>query len=209
LTTNNDRWINQTGLNLIRIVIGSYFMAVSLDLVIGVDQTILFAPFMSAALADLVGSTLIFVSSVLFMTGVALRLTSLFLAMFVLCSSVIQNFIVFEMGNLSDFWRDVALVCAVILNYSALGRRELRRASIIARRTRVQQMHSRHGVAPRRVRLAQGVAKRPPSHADLAGLRQSVATKPTEKPETATTAAQASERDGEPGPLSDNIFANV
>lgn len=150
----NDRWLDQTGLNLIRIVIGSYFMAASLDLVTGVDQRALFMAVASPQLADLLGSTLLFAISAAFMTGVYLRLTSLMLVLFVMASSVVQTFLHFEMSNISGFWRDIALACAVMLNYSNLGRREMRRASVIARR-RARNLRQVAGsgdsVMPRRI----------------------------------------------------------
>ena len=49
--------------NLIRIVIGSYFAAVSLDLVNGVNQKAMFLPFMPETFADIVGSTILLVTS--------------------------------------------------------------------------------------------------------------------------------------------------
>ncbi len=61
--------LDQAGLNLIRIVIGSYFMALSLGLVAGLDPAVIFAPLMSPLLADIAGSTLMFCLSACFMAG--------------------------------------------------------------------------------------------------------------------------------------------
>ncbi len=57
-----DRWLNQTGLNLIRIIIGSYFAAIALDLVIGVDQKAMFLLFLPVHVADFVSATLLSVA---------------------------------------------------------------------------------------------------------------------------------------------------
>jgi len=136
----DERWLNQTGQNIIRVVIGSYFTAVSLDLVNGVDQRALFATLMTPESADLVGSTLLLGLSVAFMIGVSLRLTGLMLALFVFSSSLLQNFLHFESGNLSHFWRDLALICGVLLNYSWLRSDELEGAAIVTRRVKPRRV---------------------------------------------------------------------
>lgn len=214
LALGNERWINQTGLNLIRIVIGSYFMAVSLDLVVGVDHKVMFEPFLGPEISDLVGSTLLFFASALFMTGISLRLTSIFLAVYVLSSSIIQNFIHFHPDNVSEFWRDLTLACAVMLNYSSLGRREMRRASVLGRRAHIRRMRDGQNVVPRRVTLSN--APRRPSHYALLEPQSQILqrtrreqpkvkaddAKPAEK---ANTKAELSLAEDEP----ENIFANV
>ncbi len=185
MAQKNERWLDQTGLNLIRIVIGSYFMAVSLDLVVGVDQTVMFAPFAPYLLADLVGSTLLFVLSVAFMTGIYLRMTALMLALFVLGSSLIQNFLVAEFENVSDFWRDVTLASAVILNYSNLTRREMRRAALMhRRRTRVRKVPlPGDEIMPRRITPPAQVKR--PVQRDIREALHAPVQKPTPKPKPA------------------------
>ncbi|WP_299843766.1 hypothetical protein [uncultured Roseovarius sp.] len=150
----DERWLNQQGLNLIRIVIGSYFVAVSLDMVTGVNQQALFLPFLPANIADLIGSTLLFVASIAFMLGISLRHTALILALFVFCSSLMQNFLLLEFEDISAFWRDVTLVCAIILNYSNMNRHEMRRAVLMRHRraARVRKIRFPGAeVTPRRV----------------------------------------------------------
>lgn len=154
MVRKDERWLNQSGLNLIRIVIGSYFVAVSLDLVSGVNQKALFLPFFPTNVADLIGSTILCVASFTFMLGLSLRQTALALALFVFCSSLIHNFLLLEFEDISAFWRDVALVCAIILNYSNMNRHELRRADLMRRRrvARVRKIRlPGEEVTPRRV----------------------------------------------------------
>ena len=151
LTDPDQTALNQTGLNLIRIVIGSYFIGVALDLVDGVDQKALFAPFLSPEFADMMGSMLLFFISVLFMTGMFLRLSSLALCLFVLCSSVVQNFLPFTLSGVSGFWRDLTLACAVLLSYSPLDRRGLHRARVLHRARRIRRVRSKPPVIPRRI----------------------------------------------------------
>ena len=118
MTYHNETWFNQTGRNLIRIVIGSYFAAVALDFSVGVDPAALFAPMMPYAMADLVGSALLVAAAIGFMLGAGLRISALTLAVFVIASSLAQNFVSFAPGNVSGFWRDLAMVCAVLSAYA-------------------------------------------------------------------------------------------
>lgn len=134
VSTKNERWLDHTGLNLIRIVIGSYFMAISLGLINGIDPAVLFRSFLPGPTALLAGTGTLFFLSLIFMSGVALRMSALSLALFVLCSSVAENLLPVEPMPLSSFWRDMALVCAVLMSYSSLRRHDLRKAALLMRR---------------------------------------------------------------------------
>lgn len=151
MAQDNENWLDQTGLNLIRIIIGSYFAGVSLDLIEGFDQSALFLPLLDAQMADLAGSTLLFFVSVIFMTGIGLRLSSLSLAILVLCSSTIENFAYFELGNISAFWRDLALICGVLLNYVSLNQREIEDAAVLGNTKTEVHISKLRYVSPRRV----------------------------------------------------------
>ncbi len=118
VTYQDESWFNQTGRNLIRIVVGSYFAAVALDFSHGFDPAALFAPMMPYPVADLVGSALLLAAAIGFMMGAGLRISALSLAVFVITSSLAQNFVSFAPGNISEFWRDLAMVCAVLSSYA-------------------------------------------------------------------------------------------
>ena len=148
-----QRWIDYTGLNLIRIVIGSYFMAISLGLITGISPPALFLSFTDPKTADLIGTILLFSITVCFMLGLFLRMTSLMLAIFVLSSSVVQNFVHAETALIEPFWRDLTLVCAILLSYTCLKRTELSRAALVWRRS-TPRLKSNQTVIPRRVTTA-------------------------------------------------------
>jgi len=174
---------------------------VSLDLVDGVDQKALFVPVMKPEAADLVGSTLLLGLSVAFMIGVSLRLTGLMLAVFVFTSSLIENFIVFEMSNISDFWRDLTLVCAVMMSYSFLTAKAQRDASIVSRSVRPQ-------------RIALGEKARRSLQAEIRAAlsvgRQAAANRPSAPDaENAPHAAEDETATPEEGGQGDNIFAKI
>lgn len=141
---------DQIARNLIRIVTGSYFAALALDLVEGLDKAILFAPLLDAKAADFVGSTLLLSLSLSFMLGYQLRLSALSLALFVFVSSFAQHMIHVGPGAVSAFWRDLTLTCAVMLSYITLTPREMRRASMLATRARMRAS-TQSAVTPRRI----------------------------------------------------------
>lgn len=147
----NERWLDHTGLNLIRIVIGSYFMAIALGLIEGVAPSALFSAILDFQSADLIGTGLLFVIAVFFMSGLYLRLTSLMLALFILCSSLVENFMNYEVGVVSFFWRDLTLACAVLMSYSTFKRRDLRKATLILRKGSRKRIVDENGITPRRV----------------------------------------------------------
>lgn len=151
---NDNRWLDHTGLNLIRIVIGSYFMAVSVGLVAGVDPAALLRPVLPATVAEFAGMTLLFALATAYMAGVSLHMVSLALALFVLSSSVATHLVRPGAGTVGFFWRDLALVCTVLLSYVPLRRRELRRAVLIMRRRTNRIRRGGAGpVRPRRVKI--------------------------------------------------------
>ena len=155
MRTRNDRWLDQTGLNLIRIVIGSYFMAIALGLITGIDPATLFIGLMPEQTARFSGVGLLFLISLCFMAGIKLRLAALMLVLFVLFSSFVENVLRQVTPDISSFWRDLTLACAVMLSYSTLGRRDLRKATVLlkAPSAPAPEPADTHDVSPRRVSL--------------------------------------------------------
>lgn len=205
VSTKNERWLDHTGLNLIRIVIGSYFMAISIGLINGLDHTALFTPLLDAPTAQLAGTGVLFTLSLIFMSGVALRMAALTLALFILCSSAAGNFLSYDPQPMSAFWRDMALVCAVLMTYSSLRRHELRKAALIMRRRAARIKRGKFSsVTPRRVSVQGKPASKSTAKARAAGrnakgpdydrvLRPLIApTGPIQRPETLAAARSES-----------------
>lgn len=143
--------VDQIGLNLLRIVTGTYFVAVALALIEGVDPAALFRPLMGAANAETLGASLLLALAIWFMLGTALRLAALSLALFVLFSSFTTNFVTAPVENLSAFWQDLTLACAVLLSYLTLDTRDMRRASIFAHRARMRRIAAQRRIKPHSV----------------------------------------------------------
>lgn len=155
MTRNRTHWFDHTGRSLIRIVIGSYFLAISMGLVKGVDAAALLDTVLPAQLAGRLGAMLLMGASLIFMSGLVLRISALFLALFVLSSSAAQHGFFLQPQDLSGFWRDIALICAVLLSYASHRPGAVRKARwfLIPGKgwiTRGRQ-HPAQNVVPRRV----------------------------------------------------------
>jgi len=151
--------VDQIGINLLRVVTGTFFMAVALELVDGFNPAILFRPLLDPALAEAVGATALLTLAIWFMVGAALRLAALSLALFVLVSSFTANFIAAPVENLSAFWYDLTLCCGVLLSYLTLDEKRLRRASVFSLQARINRIAAQRRVKPRRV--APGTGRKP------------------------------------------------
>jgi len=148
--------VDQIGINLLRIVTGTFFMAVALELVDGFDPAILFRPLLGPAISEAAGATGLLALAIWFMLGTALRLAALSLALFVLASSFTANFVAAPVEDLSAFWYDLTLCCGVLLSYLTLDDRQMRRASVFSHQARVRRIEAQRRVTPRRVAPATG-----------------------------------------------------
>ena len=156
--------LNQSGQNLVRIVIASYFLAVSLGLIPGTVAWPLTAPFLPEPYADLAGKAVIFTTAYLVLVGAWLRVSALLLATVLFWSSYIQNI---GSDNLEGFWRDLALIGALILTYTQTLPRANSRRSALHWKPRARRIAPAQTVAPRRVvtvpRRARPGSERPES----------------------------------------------
>lgn len=110
--------LSATGANLIRILIASYFLALGAGIIPGTDVSALFAAVLPAPYAGFLAGGIVFVLAYLVLIGAWLRPAALLLALVVFWSSYIS---VSHMGfaeQLGGFWRDMALIAALILTYA-------------------------------------------------------------------------------------------
>ena len=188
-----QRWIDLTGLNLIRIVIGSYFMAVALGLVSGIAPYALFPKSVDPQLADLIGSTFLFAVTAAFMIGLHLRISALTLALFILCTSLMQNLVTPDTMDISAFWRDLAMLCGVLLSYFGLKRHEFGKATVLWRRKTLQENYDASvPVRPRRISMASANAEGSPAIAYKRSLAPLIETPRRAAPDPAGDADPAS-----------------
>lgn len=216
LMQRQQRWIDYPGLNMIRVVIGSYFMAIALGLISGVAPPALFLSITDPGTADLVGTVVLFSVTAAFMLGLYLRLTSLMLAIFIFASSVTQNLVLAETALVEPFWRDLTMVCAVLLSYSCLKRSEVSRAALVMRRGTAQRLTVDQFVVPRRVTTGAAPSERAQTQSRLKHSMQPLmhartpqAPAPAAAAEARTPKAMFGRRENETGIDIDNIFATM
>ncbi|MEL6168474.1 MAG: DoxX family protein [Pseudomonadota bacterium] len=143
---NMPTLLSVTGQNLIRIVIASYFMAVGADLIPGTDLGVLFGPLLEDPLASIVGHLLTFALAFLILTGFALRTAALLLSIGVFWSSYLTSLDLGFADNLDRFWRDLALIGALMLTYLETEPRSSRRRQAIRFTPNVRRLDTK---APR------------------------------------------------------------
>ncbi|MFB9149761.1 hypothetical protein [Roseovarius ramblicola] len=156
MNQHQTRGVDQIGVNLLRVVTGTFFMAVALDLVDGFDTAVLFRPLLDPEISEAAGEIGLLALAIWFMIGAALRLAALSLALFVLASSFTANFIAAPAEDLSAFWYDLTLCCGVLLSYLTLDEKRLRRASVFSHQARMNRIAAQRRVRPRRVAPAPG-----------------------------------------------------
>ncbi|MEE9428405.1 MAG: hypothetical protein V3V25_09695 [Paracoccaceae bacterium] len=115
--TRSNSSFGTSGHNLIRVLIASYFIAVSIDLIAGTSGIALAALVLPPAAAELVGSSVLFIFGSLVLTGIWLRPAAMLLGITILLSSFVQYFGPAAVP-LADLWRDLTLTGALLLTYS-------------------------------------------------------------------------------------------
>ena len=113
--------LGQRGQALIRIVIASYFIAGALGFISGVNLSPLFVQALPASLhhtAPVVGSAAILILAALILSGHWLRPAALLLSIALFWSSYLEMLALGVADNLGQFWRDLALIGALMLTYA-------------------------------------------------------------------------------------------
>lgn len=147
-TQTTPQNLGQSGQNLVRVVIASYFLAVALGLIPGTDASPLTAAILPEPYAVAASQTVIFVTAYLVLVGVWLRAAALLLANVLFWSSYIENV---GTGDLEAFWRDLALIGALILTYTQTLPRAASRRAALRWTPRARRLVPSQIVAPRRV----------------------------------------------------------
>ncbi|MGR3344561.1 MAG: hypothetical protein ACU0DI_15305 [Paracoccaceae bacterium] len=143
--------LNQSGQNLIRILISSYFIGIALGLIEGTNAIILAEVVMPANAAHIVGSVVVFSLAYLVMIGMWLRPAALLLALTMFWSSYITNFGPQGPMAISDFWRDIVLISSLMLTYVQTGPSSVARRAMLRWTPRVRPILPKSTVTPRRV----------------------------------------------------------
>jgi uncharacterized membrane protein YphA (DoxX/SURF4 family) len=147
--TSSDN-LNQTGQNLVRVLIASYFLAIGVGLIPGTNASPLTSLVLPEHLAVPAGKAVVFVCAYLVLVGIWLRVTALLLATVLFWSSYMANL----PQDLEGFWRDLALVGALMLTYTQTLPRALIRRAVLRHIPGVRRVRPGTPVRPRRVTSA-------------------------------------------------------
>ena len=152
-----------TAQNLCRILIASYFMAVSLNLIGGTDGRAIALWMIPEGYASTVSGAAIFCLSFLVMIGVWLRPAALLLAVLVFWSSYITFLTSGKEFAVESFWRDLALIGALFLTYAQSSREATRMRSVLRRKFKVRRLSASGTSVPRRVTADKSVTQLRPA----------------------------------------------
>ena len=102
----------------LRVLIASYFLAVALQLIPGTDLSVLFSSVIPAPYDAASATGLVFLCSFLIMLGMATRVAALLIALMTMFASYLWMVTLGVHDELGAFWRDVALIAALLLTYA-------------------------------------------------------------------------------------------
>ena len=107
-----------SGHSVVRLLIVSYFMAFAIGLIPGTDVTVLANPFMPMGAARMLTGSIVFGLACLILLGIHRRAAALLLAIVLFWASYVVLLSAEGAQSIGGFWRDLALIGALILTYA-------------------------------------------------------------------------------------------
>ncbi len=107
-----------SGHSAVRLLIVSYFMALAIGVIPGTDVTVLAEPFMPWVAARILSGVVVFGLASLILVGIHRRAAALLLAIVIFWASYVTMLSSEGAQVLGGFWRDLALIGALILTYA-------------------------------------------------------------------------------------------
>lgn len=117
VTTAKPVVMSKSGLAALRIVLSSYFIALSLGLISGTDITAIAKLGMYENFATFVMNLTLFICAYFVLMGIYVRGATLVLTAILLSNSAFATFLHEPAMMMSDFWRDVALSAGLLMAY--------------------------------------------------------------------------------------------
>jgi uncharacterized membrane protein YphA (DoxX/SURF4 family) len=109
--------LNEAGQTTLRMLIASYFIAAAIGSIPGADTGVLFAAFLPGPMDQIVGASLVFLLATMVLIGAKTRLAALLLAILTFYASYVHLIQIGAELALGTFWRDMALIAALMLTY--------------------------------------------------------------------------------------------
>lgn len=140
-----------SGLSMLRSVVASYFIALSLGLIESTDVTALPALLIAQNQANFLANTAIFILAYMVLMGVWLRPAALILAGYFFLSSGYAVVVSQSPVAMSNFWRDLALVAALMMTHLQYGLRGTQGRPFIRKRATARRLRPGDPIQPKRV----------------------------------------------------------
>ncbi len=178
---------NSAAQTALRVLIASYFLAVSLKIIPGTSLGILFEAILPEPYASATAAGLVFIFSFMIMIGLATRVAALLIALMTFFASYVAMVQLGVADELGAFWRDLALIAALLLTYGEANlsgdrrRRRLVHRKIVPRR--VDAIMARAALHGTEEALATLRPKNRPRRASLSKVRpdESVVSRPVSR----------------------------
>lgn len=142
--------MSQSGVNLLRFVLASYFIGTALGLIEGTNVTALALQFLPDNLGLFVANTCVFLLAYFVLMGIWLRPAALLLSVYVLATSGYLTVTGLPTEVVNDFWRDAALVSGLMMTYLSTPGRHFRNA-VVRSKPSVRKVDAKTPVRPRRI----------------------------------------------------------
>lgn len=119
--------LNEAGQTTLRMLIASYFVAAATGAIPGAETAVLFTAFLAPPLDRIVGSSLVLLLAMMVLIGARTRPAALLLAILTFYASYVHLIQIGAENALGTFWRDMALIAALMLTYGCdrAGAREV------------------------------------------------------------------------------------
>ncbi len=107
-----------SGHSAVRLLVVSYFIALALGLIKGTDLAVLAAPFMPEVFAKITSAVGVIGLAAMILFGYHRRLAALLLAIVLFWCSYLASLSPSGLEDIGSFWRDLALIGALLLTYA-------------------------------------------------------------------------------------------
>lgn len=156
----NRPMFDKIPLAMIRLIISSYFIAISLGQIEGLTPGYIFQGWMSANHAEVLGVSIMAGTSLFIFFGLFLRFSCLYLALLVLSSSVAENIFAKGMSSPEALWSDIVMVSVLLLLYGGMTRQGLSDSRLLRLFHKNRRIKPGHSIAPRRIRKTPAMTRR-------------------------------------------------
>lgn len=176
------------GHQAVRLIIASYFIAIAVGVLPSDNARSLVGTILPEAYVAPAVTTFVFATAVLIFLGRQMRIAALLLANYVLWSSLVAYIAPQSTMSLSEFWRDMIVVSALMLTYTgpALSRRRIMRFGHKVQPRRIvpnRREQRRISAEALRAQIRQDSARDLPTPIAIAGKQPETVKRPHKRPD--------------------------